>query len=515
MSQGFTKDYIVKATGETEITKYLTPVVRSSGTTEATFTLPSGVKKFDLCMMNVGSDGTQNMRIRLGDATSVKATGYASVGWRTGASSIAAAGISSYFSVERSAAGDNFDGVVSFTLADPTTNTWVAQGQLADQSSGNQTHGVNGAISLDSELTTLQIDFSSDDWDGDGLFYVSYENPDLAVSGNSSTPAGVTEVTKFLTQQSLASGTDTKTFTIPASVKRFSLHINRADVTAGSDILIQIGGAGGLMTSGYRTSDTLLTAATATTGDGDDGWHLPRSAAGDDIHGTAEFWLQDPVNHIWAMSFMGADLSDDKLVLVAGTQNDLGEELTTVALNPNGSTWDGTGAFVGCSYENPYLDLGSGVISGGVVQTVNTQDGEVATGTTVLPYDDTIPAITDGNEWMSASITPKDVANKLRVDVVVSQASDSVGNPRHSIALHQDGGAGIAAMTQQEDTSNANRQQILHLTHWMDAGTTSSTTFSVRGGVDDSGTITFNGSAAARKFGGVMASSITITEYKA
>ena len=50
-------------------------------------------------------------------------------------------------------------------------------------------------------------------------------------------------------------------------------------------------------------------------------------------------------------------------------------------------------------------------------------------------------------------------------------------------------------------------------THYMTAGTTSATTFKVRAGADGAGTTTTNGGAGmGRFFGGVMASSITITE---
>jgi hypothetical protein len=52
------------------------------------------------------------------------------------------------------------------------------------------------------------------------------------------------------------------------------------------------------------------------------------------------------------------------------------------------------------------------------------------------------------------------------------------------------------------------------MTHYMTAGTTSATTFKVRGGVN-AGTLTFNGEVGARLFGGVCASSITVTEIAA
>jgi hypothetical protein len=46
----------------------------------------------------------------------------------------------------------------------------------------------------------------------------------------------------------------------------------------------------------------------------------------------------------------------------------------------------------------------------------------------------------------------------------------------------------------------------------MTSGTTSATTFKVRAGANAAGTTTFNGTAGARLFGGVMASSMVIRE---
>jgi len=51
-------------------------------------------------------------------------------------------------------------------------------------------------------------------------------------------------------------------------------------------------------------------------------------------------------------------------------------------------------------------------------------------------------------------------------------------------------------------------------THFMTAGTTSETTFRFRAGGHTTAQVTFNGYGAARFYGGVMASSITITEIK-
>ncbi len=58
----------------------------------------------------------------------------------------------------------------------------------------------------------------------------------------------------------------------------------------------------------------------------------------------------------------------------------------------------------------------------GVQQVVVTQTGAVASGTTVIPYDDTIPQNTEGDEYITRSITPKSATSKLVIDVVFNFA---------------------------------------------------------------------------------------------
>ena len=149
------------------------------------------------------------------------------------------------------------------------------------------------------------------------------------------------------------------------------------------------------------------------------------------------------------------------------------------------------------------------VSSGTVLQVVNYQTGAVATGTTAIPFDDTIPQNTEGDEYMSLAITPKSATSKLLIQVTV-QATCSVLSWVNA-ALFQDSTANALAAAF-GFTDAAASGHAVEFTHYMTSGTTSSTTFKVRAGVNVAGTITFNGQYAVRKFGGVLASSITITE---
>jgi len=147
---------------------------------------------------------------------------------------------------------------------------------------------------------------------------------------------------------------------------------------------------------------------------------------------------------------------------------------------------------------------------GDLVQWVNTQTGAVATGTTIMPADDTIPQITEGDEYMTLAITPTSAANTLLIDVTIFAAT-SVAYQINA-ALFQDATAGaLAAGTVYEGVGNMNAVRFIHK---MTAGTTAATTFRVRIGPSGAATVTFNGSAAGRIFGGVFASSITIMEVR-
>lgn len=147
-----------------------------------------------------------------------------------------------------------------------------------------------------------------------------------------------------------------------------------------------------------------------------------------------------------------------------------------------------------------------------IVQIVNTTDGAVNTGTTAMPQDDSKPQITEGDEYMTVAITPVATTNKLKIDVVVF-LSHSVGSHYLTAALFQDATAdALAAGWTRLDSAQGSDN--IQFTHFMDAGTTSETTFRVRAGGTTGATMTFNGKNGARFYGGILASSITITEIR-
>lgn len=160
------------------------------------------------------------------------------------------------------------------------------------------------------------------------------------------------------------------------------------------------------------------------------------------------------------------------------------------------------------------VNVGTTPVSGTVVQVVSTETGEVATGTTVIPLDNTIPQITEGHEYMTLAITPKSATNILRIEVVFNYSSD-IGTNTITTALFQNATSdSLACAGLLGGTGSADKMQNLSFSHYMIAGTTSAATFRVRAGASTTGIVTFNGITGARIYGGVLASSITIMEVQ-
>jgi len=145
-----------------------------------------------------------------------------------------------------------------------------------------------------------------------------------------------------------------------------------------------------------------------------------------------------------------------------------------------------------------------------VAQVVTSASGAVATGTTVLPVDDTIPQITEGDQYLSLAITPQSATSLLEIDVECHLSSSIVTNI--CAALFQDATANALSATYHYEAAAGGIFPLV-IKYIMTSGTTSATTFRVRGGGGGAGTTTFNGSGGGRLFGGVLASRITIKEY--
>lgn len=155
---------------------------------------------------------------------------------------------------------------------------------------------------------------------------------------------------------------------------------------------------------------------------------------------------------------------------------------------------------------------GSGALSfatnGKLIQTVTFSTGAVATGTTTIPLDDTIPQNTEGDQYMSLAITPTSATSLLCIQSTIALSSSAAATM--IVALFQDSTANALGVVARV-IANGNLH-TLNLTYWMTAGTTSATTFKIRAGGNAAGTTTLNGVSGARLFGGACTSNLSVTE---
>ena len=208
------------------------------------------------------------------------------------------------------------------------------------------------------------------------------------------------------------------------------------------------------------------------------------------------------------------DTNNNELIAVTATASAVNEITVTNAATNTAPSISATGGDTNVNLTLSPKGTGYVILNyaGAPVQIVSANFSAVATGTTLIPEDDTIPQITEGTEFMTLAITPKSATNRLLITVkaFISQSiasNDVVG------ALFQDSTANALA-AQDLTMPGASGMVNLVITHDMVAGTTSSTTFRFRAGPVLAATLTFNGFGGSRKFGGITLSNITITEYK-
>lgn len=150
--------------------------------------------------------------------------------------------------------------------------------------------------------------------------------------------------------------------------------------------------------------------------------------------------------------------------------------------------------------------------AGAEIQMVRSVDGAVATGTTTLPVDDTIPQNTEGDQYMSQAITPMAAANVLIIDHQGAYASSDATASLMTCALFKDSTANALTCAIQARNAAANTLTSITLSYVQIAAAASSMTFKIRAGNTAAGTTTFNGSTGTRRFGGVFGSFMQVKE---
>ena len=216
----------------------------------------------------------------------------------------------------------------------------------------------------DSKLSALAALAGADTASGD-LFYVddvsattskSITRAELAIGMNATQaevdagtatnkllPPSLNKVS-LLATQATTSGTS-KDFTIPAGARKIVIEFVGVSTNGTSNLLVQIGDAGGIEATGYLgTASQDAAAANYTTGFG-----INVATAAAILHGAMKFSLVDAATFTWVATH-SLGRSDAAALHGGAGSKSLSQELTTVRV----TTVNGTDAFdaglVGCAY---------------------------------------------------------------------------------------------------------------------------------------------------------------------
>lgn len=142
----------------------------------------------------------------------------------------------------------------------------------------------------------------------------------------------------------------TKDFTAPAWSKRVTMMLDGVSLSGTDELLVQLGDAGGVETTGYVSAVGRITTAGASTAtESTAGFLLDTAgAAASGQTGVLTITLMDPANNTWVAS--GTLMNGNGAVHYATGIKSLSGPLTTVRLAANGSDTFDAGA-VNALYE--------------------------------------------------------------------------------------------------------------------------------------------------------------------
>lgn len=149
--------------------------------------------------------------------------------------------------------------------------------------------------------------------------------------------------------------------------------------------------------------------------------------------------------------------------------------------------------------------------SGSVVKTAIIQSHTTLTGTTLIPFDNTIPQLTEGDNIFNINWTPSTTGNIIRVSAVLFGAYSVAANITAALFLDSTVNA-IAAVARQ--TTIINQSFGLDLVWEITAPSVTTIAFKVQLGGSTAGTWTLNGNAGTAIFGGMAASTLVLTEIR-
>jgi hypothetical protein len=272
--------------------------------------------------------------------------------------------------------------------------------------------------------------------------------------------------------------------------------------------MMQLGSSGGVETTGYLGAISAIGSG-VSTGNPVEGFLLDKShLASYLLNGTYELALLDAATNLWAGHGIIAR-SENTETFASASSKALSGECTTLRI----TSLTGVDAFDGGKVNVQYDNNGQTALvvpPGTVVQVQNFQSGTPAGGSVLIPFDDTIPQITEGWAWNTLSFTPKYASSKLRIQTTLYCTGDAASGNVLMAPIFRDGAAD--AIQTSVKHMQVNSFEILSSDFTVDALTTNSQDFMVRVGQNLAGSSYVNAINGFGRMGGTAISSITITE---
>lgn len=129
-----------------------TAVASTSGTSIDFTSIPSWVKRITVMFSSVSTNGTSNYLIQIG-AGSITSSGYLTQAY-TFTNNVTTASTAGFILTSLIGAADAQRGVITISLQNLSTNSWVNSGTLVD---GTRGHFCAGAIALGGTLDRIRI----------------------------------------------------------------------------------------------------------------------------------------------------------------------------------------------------------------------------------------------------------------------------------------------------------------------------------------------------------------------
>ena len=166
------------------------------------------------------------------------------------------------------------------------------------------------------------------------MFYVD----DVSVTTSKSITAAELRVAvrpQLGTEQASTSGTSIDFTGIPAGARRISIHFVGVSGNGSSNMILQLGDAGGFETTGYSGGIATIDTGGNATGNNSAGFKVSTQTGTDASHGLITLSLEDASDFTWCMS--GTLQRTSQSYLSAGSKS-LSAELTQVRITHENGT---------------------------------------------------------------------------------------------------------------------------------------------------------------------------------